>query len=152
MIQANENKIVIIGLTASGKTHLCDELTQTFCQDHTVFHSDDYIEHGFEQSLYMMISDVKNDANPKHIIEGVQGYRYLRKALQNQDSILYPDLVIIVECEPELRLQRYNARGEAKKDYSGFDKTLTKIWNDYIDALQYADRRPRIMNFNSTNS
>lgn len=131
-IKPSDKIIVIIGLTASGKTTLTEKVVE-LCPDHTVFHTDDYMQFGFEQSLYKLISDIKADQNDRKIIEGVQGFRLLRKGLQNQD--FYPDLVIHCYCDTEERIRRYAARGEGKKTPTGFDKSCYKIFEDYKALL-----------------
>lgn len=49
-------KIVIIGLPASGKTWLADKLAIKLSLP--VYHSDYYLKHGFEDSMYIMQQDI----------------------------------------------------------------------------------------------
>lgn len=144
-ITPDDKIIVVIGLTASGKTTLTEQLVE-LCPEHTVLHTDDYMSFGFEESLYKLISDIKADPNPLKIIEGIQGFRLLRKGLQNQD--FYPDLIIHCYCDAEERLSRYTARGTGKTP-TGFDKSCYKIWEDYKDLLAGScpdDKRPKMLN------
>lgn len=120
--------VVIVGLPATGKTTLLNEL-QEANEKYSLYHTDDYIEHGFKESLYVMMRDLEADKNPYKIIEGVQAYRLLRKGLELKT--FYADLVITCSADYQTRLTRYQQRGE-NKDFTTFDKTLGKIWSDYI--------------------
>lgn len=134
-ILPTDNKIVIIGLAASGKTTLSEEIAN-MCPSHNLIHSDDYIHFGFEASLYKMISDIKRLGEEPMIVEGVQGFRLLRKGLENRD--FFPDLVINCICDPAERFKRYAAReGNNGKDPSSFDKTLYTIWQKYNQLLDF---------------
>lgn len=142
-----ENKIVIIGLAASGKTMLTDKVAELL-PDHDVIHSDDYIQFGFENSLYKMISDIKMKGDAPLIIEGVQAFRLLRKGLQNMDFL--PDVIVNTYCSDETRLSRYEARGNSNS-ITTFDKALFTIWKSYKDLLDANPdvKRPRFLNIST---
>lgn len=120
--------VVIVGLPATGKTTLAKKLQEAH-DKYSLYHTDDYIEHGFKESLYVMMRDIEADKNRYKIIEGVQAYRLLRKGLELKT--FFADCVIICSADYQTRLRRYKERGE-DKDFTTFDKTLNKIWSDYI--------------------
>src|SRR5690606_18231688 len=72
--------VLIIGYPGSGKTHLFNLIPKT---DHKFIRTDDYISFGFEQSLYECLKDITDiqSTGRNTFIEGVQGYRLLRKGL-----------------------------------------------------------------------
>jgi dephospho-CoA kinase len=140
MINENENTIVIVGLPASGKTTVADQLAKEF-PEYTVFHSDDYMAYGYTESMYELMKDVQSDPNPKKIIEGVQAYRLLRKGVELNN--FHADLVITVQTDEVTRLKRYESRPGNKLPRAGFDNNLAKVW----DAITEAPNR-----FNMTKS
>ncbi len=141
MIQENEKTVVIIGKSATGKTTLADKLSKEFTS-YRLFRTDDYASYGYEQSLYVLMEDLKNHNGPK-IIEGVQGYRLLRKGIEL--GTFQADLILITKASMEDRIKRYAKRGESDKikKLVGFDKNLDTVWRDYITA--YLPIEPRIL-------
>jgi len=147
LLLAFYNKIVIVGLPGSGKTHLVDMLDLS--NDRTVIHTDDFIlRNSFEQTLYDMYPSVL--AAPRHIVEGVQGFRLLRKGMQKIPKYNYQaDLVIMAHCSKETRLERYRKR-EGKEYDPSLDPVLGKVWNDYITLVSLSDLpKPRIVYWNT---
>jgi len=132
-------KIVIIGLPTCGKTTYCEELAKQY-PEHRIFHTDEYIHYGFDDSLYNLMSDVMEHDDSNIIIEGVRGYRLLRKGIQT--GLFKPDLVITCDASMPVRLERYARRGGDAKKLMSFDKTLTTIWNDYLSLLKDCDHQP----------
>lgn len=120
--------VVVIGLAASGKTTVADYLQEHFLQEHSLYHTDDYIDYGYEQSLYKMIDDLAADPNPLKIIEGVQGYRFLRKNAELRQFQV--DTVVIVETPGDKRAKRYADRGKGNLPAS-FDRNLQTVFTDY---------------------
>lgn len=118
--------ILILGCPASGKTHLAN----LFDTAHQKFHTDDYIQHGYEQSLYVLLRDVVACPD-KTLIEGIQGYRLLRKGVQLDNY--YPDMVIELIISEEQMMRTYKGeRDEKKIKYlSGVNKSHAKILSDY---------------------
>lgn len=140
-LSLNENVIVVVGLPASGKSWVANELIEKYgVRNYKLYRTDDYIKYGFEESLYKMMDDLRRDLSPKKIIEGVQGYRLLRKGLEFGN--FNPDVVIIVAASLATRQDRYAKRQagpdgvKGKKINRGFDATLEKIWNDYLERLK----------------
>jgi len=119
--------VVIIGAPATGKTWLSNALNT---KGHTVFHTDDYIPHGHIESLYVLMDEIESTEGPK-LIEGVNGYRLLRKGVE-LDSF-YPDIVIELFTTPERIMQTYTElRDPLKlKGQKGFTAALAKILRDY---------------------
>lgn len=119
--------VLIIGCPASGKTYLLNQ----FKTEHRKFHTDDYISYGYEQSMYKCLDDIKA-TKEKTIVEGIQGYRLLRKGVQL--DCYYPDIVIqLIISEQQMMNIYLNERDEKKIKYlKGFNKMHDKIINDYF--------------------
>ena len=124
----SEKNVLIIGLPGSGKTYLIDRLKT---DGHIVIKTDDYINYGFEQSLYRVLEDIIK-ANGKTIVEGVQGYRLLRKGLQ-QNSY-YPDIVIemVVSVKRIFHVYENERGGKNLKSVESMIKSNQKILQDYF--------------------
>lgn len=142
-VDIDHKNVVIIGWPASGKTYL-SKLLQHDNPGHKIFHTDDYIHHGYEQSLYALLKDVLKHNGPL-IVEGVQGYRLLRKGAEM--NCFYPDIVIELEISEALMYKTY-AEQRKTKDVSylkGFNRMHTKILNDYHAYMEKKDisKRPQ---------
>ena len=96
--------ILIIGGPATGKTTLSKQLSESL-QDHTVIHTDTFMARGYEQGLYDILDHLKTIQGPT-LIEGVQGFRLLRKGAQL--GSYYPDMVIDVETSQKNIERTYN--------------------------------------------
>ncbi len=126
-------RVVIIGLPASGKTTLATELSHV--SGHDIAHTDDEYPSG-EGVSEQAYTDMKMAAMMQLdvIMEGVLGYRLLRKCVEHDGEWL-PDLVIEVQCSEEARQARY-ASERPTKDYRripAFCKglhTIQKAWAD----------------------
>lgn len=158
-IRETDKSIVVVGLPASGKSFLAThgilpQLLTKGVRDIKIFRTDDYIKHGFEKSLYILMDDFQerraNVVKKEHaIIEGVQGYRLLRKGLEL--GTFSPDLVITCEATTPIRKQRIFER-EGKKLNEGFDSALMKIWTNYQVMLRQQSlsfKIPRFIAYNS---
>lgn len=137
-------KIVVIGLPATGKTYLAERLAKLL-PEHRIYHTDDYAEQGYKESLYSLINDVY--AGPgKYIVEGVQGYRFLRKNQEN--SFHNIDLIIEVVADSLTRVDRYIDRG--KEMTPAFDKNLQTVMAKYLDGQRFSHlRKPMHLTLNS---
>lgn len=142
----NKN-VLIIGPPASGKTTLAKELSKQYL-NHQLIHTDDYIHWGYEPALYALIGDIAKQFY-NTIIEGVLGYRLLRKGVQL--DCYYPDLVIEMQITAEQQARIYQQERDAKKlQYlKGFAATHEKILHDYFELI--GDRKPEWIKINVRN-
>jgi deoxyadenosine/deoxycytidine kinase len=124
--------IVIIGFAASGKTTLTDQLKELY-PSAKFYHTDDYIKYGFEQSLYVLMEHLAKDKSELVIIEGIQCYRLLRKGIELKS--FKADLIVEVVASEATRAERIDERGKSVNAIFNMDKTLTKVWNDYVGMV-----------------
>lgn len=131
MINPNENVVVIVGHPDGGKTHLSDELAAQY-PDHKVYHTDDYRDKGYdmEKGLYALMDDIERDGSKKLIVEGILGFRLLRKWEERKNDgpfakhFLNPDLVIYANREPRAH----------RKDASDYTmRSLRPVWEQWRD-------------------
>jgi len=132
--------VVIIGLPAAGKSTVAD-VVAALLPGHDLYRTDDYIDYGYEQSLYALIKDMAYNDNPRKIVEGVQGYRFLRKTLERDIAV---DCIVEVQNSPQVRAERYLARGK-KQISSGFERNLATVLRDYTDGLAKMAKKPAII-------
>lgn len=128
-VDIEKKNVLIIGWPAAGKTHLSKLLARDN-PGHKVIHTDDYIKYGYKESLYRILMELSGIRKPT-IIEGIQGYRLLRKGVEL--NCYYPDIVIELEISEALMYRTYKNE-RADKDASalkGFINTHKKILNDY---------------------
>jgi hypothetical protein len=121
--------VLIIGPPASGKTYVSNLIARE-CGYGVVIHTDDYLKHGNVESLYCTLADLELIPPPR-IIEGVGGYRMLRKGVQM--DCYYPDLVIELyvpdgQIEYVYRTQR---KYEKLPHLKGFNMGLQSILKQY---------------------
>lgn len=123
--------VLVIGYPGSGKTHLFNLIPKT---DHKFIRTDDYISFGFEQSLYECLKDITDiqSTGRNTFVEGVQGYRLLRKGLQT--GTYFPDVVIEVKRDWAKIEELYRTeRGIDKlKGATSMAKSFDKILNEYL--------------------
>lgn len=125
-------RVVIIGYPAAGKTTLAKRL-EAENTGHEVFHTDDEYPSGdgSSESAYTELK-LSDDLGWWTIVEGVLGYRILRKCVENGGEWL-PDLIIEVRCSEETREARYaderptNDYRRVKSFCKGLD-TVMKVW------------------------
>lgn len=106
--------VLIIGCAASGKSTVANMLLDRHPNNHIIIRTDDYMSHGYEQSLYVLIDDLKakSSHNPT-FIEGILGYRLLRKGVEL--NCYYPDVVIELQISPERMERTYNESRDPDK-------------------------------------
>lgn len=138
--------IVIIGNPATGKTMLARLIADRIGMYAAwkIVHTDDYIKEGekdgYKQALYDMISDLQKIHIPL-IIEGVQGYRLLRKGVEGWEGWhFYPDIVIELTATDEQvkrvyeRERMFDKRRSSEKvlgSLAGFNKMHQTILAKY---------------------
>lgn len=102
--------IVIIGSPATGKTTLARLIADKLgmYEQWKVIHTDDYMQphrkDDYKLALYDMIDQLQTIHVPV-IVEGVQGYRLLRKGVEGHEGWhFYPDVVIeLTAIEEQIR-------------------------------------------------
>lgn len=105
------DSIVITGRPATGKTWLGKKLAAITGRQ--VIHTDDYIRFGHVEGLYFLLDDLQTIVGP-HLIEGVMGYRLLRKGVETWRY--YPDVVIHLTAPAECVERTYRqVRKEPEK-------------------------------------
>lgn len=142
--------VVVIGFAACGKTTLTDELAKLYPQ-YKIINTDGYMEtYEFDEALYAIMADVESYQYPHVIIEGVQGYRYLRKLAQQNKK--QPDLVITCNCDRDTRVTRITRRDKNVNRTLGLDKVLYKVWIDYMLLLANSHlnyKQPKFISYES---
>lgn len=124
-------EIVVIGPPASGKTSISEKLGIE-----PTIHTDDYMQYGFQDSLYVLIEDlVANKGHEVRLVEGMLGYRLLRKGFETKKY--FPDLIIQIDCAQSTIDRRYHKERDPKKlkDVEKFMKANETILNQYNELL-----------------
>jgi len=103
--------VVITGNPASGKTHLANLMKKAYPY-HKFISTDEFMEYGFEDALYELMRAIKEIGNYV-IIEGVLGYRLLRKGVERDE--FYPEMVINMDTPEEEIEKVYAERGQSEK-------------------------------------
>ena len=129
--EINSKSIMILGAPGSGKTYLSQILSSKLGID--LISTDDYIKYGFRESMYVALADaIKKESV---IVEGVQGYRMLRKGLEN--DTYYPELIIELVSSEEHLMQIY----KNERDFSKFKRSQSlalsnsKILKTYLSQV-----------------
>lgn len=142
MISDWDNKIVIIGYPASGKSTLANQLEAKY-PEYRIYRDIDFIKNGYVNGLYDLRKKIIEEAKEKVIIEGVMGYRFLRKGVQMGD--FQADLIIHVKCSEKKRELRYKKRDYSKyKHLKGLHSGLDNIWAEFMTKKKY---QPRIIEY-----
>ena len=126
-IDIGGKNVLIIGCPASGKTWLSNKLKRS---THKLIHTDNYMVLGYEIGMYGALNDASYSDMPT-IVEGVHGYRMLRKGAEYGNY--YPDIVIEMKVSEQRMLSTYrNELNPNKIKYlQQFNTTHEKILNDY---------------------
>ena len=140
-------RIAVIGYSCSGKTTLTHELAKAF-PEMRVFHTDEYQATGFSAAMYQIMDDVLAH-NGDSIVEGIHTYRLLRKGVETNK--LHFDAIIECKTDEEKRINRYTKERDASKLKSlpAFDKSLTKIYADYVRMCEQSGRVPKVITYTS---
>jgi len=142
LIDFTKSAVVIVGNPASGKTYLANKiLNHGNCKHKNIYHTDDYIRYGWVDSMYRLLKDVISDDNPK-IIEGVQGFRLLRKG--SDELSFCPDYVIYLKSSEDKLRKVYGIRGDNDKINGALKlcKANSTVWSKYIAN---SDKLPTII-------
>ena len=89
--------IIIAGHPATGKTTLSFKLKELY-PDHTLIHTDAYMEQGYKESLYMLLQDLESYRFENIIVEGIMGARLMRK-LQELHKEAKVDLYVYISAK-----------------------------------------------------
>ena len=110
-------KILIIGYPKTGKTTLSAKIAaeNPGC---ALVHTDSYISLPYREQLYALMDDLRGMKT--WVVEGIQGYRLLRKIAERRDEDLRPSRIII--CQ----------RADLPEKYLKQAKGLRKVWEDYV--------------------
>lgn len=130
--------VLIIGCPASGKTHLSNLLKKDPSNhlhvhtDHLHIHTDDYAHYGHVEALYVLIEELKSNQR-NTIIEGIMGYRLLRKGVEL--DCYYPDIVLQLYITEQQMEQVYSRERDVKKlkYLKQFNSMQEKILRDYMN-------------------
>jgi len=133
--------ICIIGQPATGKT-LISKMLATKLPDHAVFHADDYIVYGWEESMYRLLDDILPCPQPT-IVEGIAGYRLLRKGAQLK--CYYPEAVIEMSAPYEQITRVYATERDPEKikNLKAFMGRNDTVLNAYLEIEVPEDLQPR---------
>lgn len=128
-LNIKDKNVLIIGHAGTGKTNFVQNIMASYVNlsNHKIIHSDDFISYGFEQSLYVLMEAISKEKS-KTIVEGVQGYRLLRKGAEL--GTYKPDLIIIIKSTKTNEV--YKKRGKNIEKMESFNKSLDKIYHDYL--------------------
>jgi len=119
--------VIIIGCPGSGKTYFANKINDIH---HSLIHTDDYIKHGFVNSMYEALNDVIK-CNNNTIVEGVQGYRLLRHGARS--NTYNPDIVFELVISNDTLIELY----DSKRDYDKLEFVMKmnrandKVLRDY---------------------
>lgn len=114
-------KVVVVGHPKSGKTTFAWSI-----KDAVVINSDEYLSHGYVDALYFLIDDLVDGRYGREwVLEGVLGYRFLRKIEETNTTSIRPDLIVVCETNRVV-----------DEKHVGQIKGLEKIWNDYRGSLR----------------
>jgi predicted ATPase len=130
MISFTNKSVLIIGLPGSGKTHIASYIHRNLCPHHHILHTDNYMRFGYDYSLYKILDDIKGDYG-NLIIEGIQGYRLLRKGAKDKSYL--PNIVIQIETSIDsINNVYFKERGRPKlHNLSAIAKGTDEILREY---------------------
>ena len=89
--------LIIAWHPATGKTTLSEKLKAVY-PDHTLLHTDDYMEYGYKESVYKLIEDLESYKFHNVIVEGIMGARLMRK-LQEVHKEVKVDLYVYISAK-----------------------------------------------------
>ena len=135
----NGLNVVIIGYPATGKTHFSRKLAERN-PTHRLFHTDDYLAtHNGVDAMYACMGEAIEaiEAGTPTIVEGIAGYRMLRKGVQLETY--YPHIVfeMLAPAEQIERTYRTDPQRSADKvkNLAAFCKAQDTIKNQYLSLV-----------------
>ncbi len=133
--------VLIIGCPASGKSWLCNKMSKP---THNIIHTDNYKFYGFQEGMYHALDAAVKSSKPT-LVEGVFGYRMLRKGVE-LDSY-YPDIVIEMKVSYERMIKTYSRERDASKVkyMKQFNESNEKILSGYRGMKN--DKKPEWITF-----
>ena len=105
--------LIIAWHPATGKTTLSLKLKELY-PDHTLLHTDDYMEYGYKESVYKLIEDLESYNYENVIVEGIMGARLMRK-LQELQFPWKVDLYIYITANLDTITDIYTRERPDKK-------------------------------------
>ena len=136
--------LIIAWHPATGKTTLANKVREQL-RDHEIFHTDNYMEYGYKESLYKLIEDLTSrlwdfidDEEPAIIVEWVMGARLMRKLQElNQDSSV--SMYVYLRGTPRLIKETY----ERERPGKNIDTLMSAVKGlDTVDAS--IDKTPNV--------
>lgn len=129
--------LIIAWHPATGKTTLSNKLKELY-PDHTLLHTDDYMEHGYKESVYKLIEDLESYWFQNVIVEGIMGARLMRK-LQEVHKEAKVDLYVYISAKFDHIIDVYTRERPDKKlkDIEATIKGLDTVHNS-IDLSSQA--------------
>lgn len=143
-IDINGKNVLIIGCPASGKTWLSNKMAKP---THTIIHTDNYKKEGYEMGMYAAMWAATNSEKPT-IVEGVYGYRMLRKGAELWNYM--PNIVIEIKIPVQRMYLTYRLHRQ-DKDVEQLEKMVKgneKVLNEYF-KMQNKDNKPMWVEFNN---
>ncbi len=124
--------IMTIGPAGSGKSWLAMELWKQKTR-HLIVHTDDFMKYDYVLAMYKCLEHTNGliKTGGLTIVEGIQGYRMLRKGVEYNSY--YPDIVIQLHITLEQQARIYAAKRKDKdaQALKGFNRMHDTILKDY---------------------
>lgn len=121
--------IIIAWHPATGKTTL-SKVLKTEYPNHTVLHTDDYMVHGYQESLYKLLEELESYKFENVIVEGIMWARLMRK-LQELKKFDKVDLYVYISAKFDHIIDVYSRE---RKDKSLESVKSAIKWLDTVHA------------------
>jgi len=128
--------LIIAWHPATGKTTLWLKLKELY-PDHTLIHTDAYMEQGYKESLYMLLQDLESYGFENIIVEGIMGARLMRK-LQELHKEAKVNLYVYISAKFDHIIDVYTRErpGKLLKDVEATCKGLDTVHGSIDLSLQ----------------
>lgn len=142
MINPKDNSVVIVGLPATGKTTLAEELLEKN-PDFKLIMTDAFLIEGEHIVDYeLLYHKVINEKSKKVLVEGVGAFELLCMGVKR---FWCPDLIIFCVAKSSDREIRYTLRGKNFEGGKMFDRQLMDKWWQFRSSNNA--RRARIIDY-----